>query len=140
MASEFEYERASTCESQDTNSSSTPYRQPDALPICDVKNDVASVVKTESTDDKDATERCSSNDVLSKSIPSIAPLKEKIFLDEEPGDVELGNFFLEDAPGSEVSPPEILIQQKKDKMREISSGKNFEILDGIWKKVRYTRY
>ncbi|KAI4298953.1 hypothetical protein L6164_032458 [Bauhinia variegata] len=53
---------------------------------------------------------------------------------EEAGDVELGGFFLEDAPSNEILPPDILKVQKQEKIRKLSEKKNLEKLDGIWKK------
>ncbi|KAL2254311.1 UNVERIFIED_CONTAM: DExH-box ATP-dependent RNA helicase DExH7, chloroplastic, partial [Sesamum indicum] len=55
-------------------------------------------------------------------------------LEKESGDVELGEFFLEDSVPDQVLPPEILDLQKKEKMKELSSGKNLEKMEGIWKK------
>lgn len=67
----------------------------------------------------------------------IVPVQGKIVAEEESTDVEIGNFFLEDGPSADVPPPEILELQKKERMREMSSEKNLEKLDGIWKKVVY---
>lgn len=54
---------------------------------------------------------------------------------EELEDVEIGNFFLEDVETNSDVARELLKLEKKEKMRELSSGKNLEKLDGIWKKV-----
>ncbi|KAK7363934.1 hypothetical protein VNO77_06099 [Canavalia gladiata] len=51
----------------------------------------------------------------------------------EDGDIELGGFFLDDVPTSEVLPPDILKVQKQEKIRRLSE-KNLDKLDGIWKK------
>lgn len=56
-------------------------------------------------------------------------------LEDESGDVELGNFLFEDSSPNEVIPSEVVKLQKKERIRELSSGKNLEKLEGIWKKV-----
>lgn len=61
-------------------------------------------------------------------------------LEDESGDVELGNFLFEDALPNEVIPSEVVKLQKKEKLKELSSGKNLEKLEGIWKKVGYVCY
>ncbi|KAK9286820.1 hypothetical protein L1049_015225 [Liquidambar formosana] len=135
LASEFEFERASSCTSDDTFCNSMPYKQPETITSSNVVGGVASIVHAvQSTVDGNITEHCNSKDFLIKPIPLSVPVQEKIVLEEEQGDVELGNFFLEDAPASEVLPPEISKLQKKEKMRELSSGKNIDKIDGIWKK------
>ncbi|XP_074328241.1 DExH-box ATP-dependent RNA helicase DExH7, chloroplastic isoform X2 [Apium graveolens] len=55
-------------------------------------------------------------------------------LEDESGDVELGNFLFEDASSNDVIPSEVVKLQKKEKLKELSSGKNLEKLEGIWKK------
>lgn len=62
---------------------------------------------------------------------------EKGALEDESGDVELGNFLFEDASTNEVIPSEVVKLQKKEKLKELSSGKNLEKLEGIWKKVGF---
>ncbi|KAF7842782.1 DExH-box ATP-dependent RNA helicase DExH7, chloroplastic isoform X1 [Senna tora] len=52
---------------------------------------------------------------------------------EEADDVELGGFFLEDAPSSEIFPSDILEIQKQEKIKKLSEKKNLEKLAGIWK-------
>ncbi|KAL6297594.1 hypothetical protein ACE6H2_005736 [Prunus campanulata] len=79
-------------------------------------------------------ERCSSIHFPVNSTLSSEPAQGKIIAEEETIDVEIGNFFLEDGPSGEVLPPEVLELQKRERMREISSEKNLEKLDGIWKK------
>ena len=56
---------------------------------------------------------------------------------EELEDVEIGNFFVEDVETNSDVAQELLELKKKEKLRELSSGKNLEKLDGIWKKVIY---
>lgn len=58
-------------------------------------------------------------------------------LEDESGDVELGNFLFEDASPNDVVPSEVVKLQKKEKLKELSSGKNLEKLEGIWKKVGF---
>ncbi|XP_050211111.1 DExH-box ATP-dependent RNA helicase DExH7, chloroplastic isoform X2 [Mercurialis annua] len=67
-------------------------------------------------------------------IPSTVPVQNKTILEDEAGDVELGDFFLEDAVSNEALSSGVLELQKKEKLREFSSEKNLEKLDGIWKK------
>ncbi|PIN25354.1 DEAH-box RNA helicase [Handroanthus impetiginosus] len=52
----------------------------------------------------------------------------------ESGDVELGDFFGEDDKSDQVLPPEVFELQKKEKLKELCSGKNLEKMEGIWKK------
>ncbi|KAM1735057.1 hypothetical protein ACFX11_020446 [Malus domestica] len=83
--------------------------------------------------DESNTEHSGSIHSPVNSTPSV-PVQGKIVAEEESTDVEIGNFFLEDGPSADVPPPEILELQKKERMREMSSEKNLEKLDGIWKK------
>ncbi|KAI9107308.1 hypothetical protein K1719_021696 [Acacia pycnantha] len=53
--------------------------------------------------------------------------------EEEADDVELGGFFLEDAPSNEMLPSDISEMQKQEKIKKICEKKNLEKLDGIWK-------
>ncbi|XP_022922708.1 DExH-box ATP-dependent RNA helicase DExH7, chloroplastic [Cucurbita moschata] len=53
---------------------------------------------------------------------------------EELEDVEIGNFFVEDVETNSNVAQELLELKKREKLRELSSGKNLEKLDGIWKK------
>lgn len=55
--------------------------------------------------------------------------------EEAVGDVELGGFFIEDAPSNEALPPEVLQLQHKQKLQELTNAKNLEKLEGFWKKV-----
>ncbi|XP_076959181.1 DExH-box ATP-dependent RNA helicase DExH7, chloroplastic-like [Bidens hawaiensis] len=78
-------------------------------------------------DNEKVTDNCSTEDV-SLSVPSQDA-------DEDSGDIELGDMFLEDSSSGQVLPPEIVEMQKKEKMKELTSEKNLEKLEGIWKKV-----
>ncbi|XP_076921009.1 DExH-box ATP-dependent RNA helicase DExH7, chloroplastic-like [Bidens hawaiensis] len=77
-------------------------------------------------DNEKVTDNCSTEDV-SLSVPSQDA-------DEDSGDIELGDMFLEDSSSGQVLPPEIVEMQKKEKMKELTSEKNLEKLEGIWKK------
>lgn len=92
----------------------------------------------EITVDRIDEEHCSSIHFPVNSTLSSELAQGKIIAEEESIDVEIGNFFLEDGPSGEVLPPEVLELQKRERMREISSEKNLEKLDGIWKKVVLT--
>ncbi|KAI7745964.1 hypothetical protein M8C21_029271 [Ambrosia artemisiifolia] len=67
---------------------------------------------------------------VSLSVPS----QDGSVADEDSGDIELGDMFLEDSSSDQVLPPEIVELQKKEKMKELTSEKNLEKLEGIWKK------
>ncbi|KAL7119617.1 hypothetical protein ACP275_02G073900 [Erythranthe tilingii] len=54
--------------------------------------------------------------------------------ERESGDVELGDFFLEEDTSGSVLPTEVLELQKREKMKELCSEKNLEKMEGIWKK------
>lgn len=84
--------------------------------------------------DQSVTE--SSSKELTEDIPSNIFSNNSIAQEEE-GDVELGNFLFADASSSEVLPAELVKLQKKEKIRELSSGKSLEKLEGIWKKVAF---
>ncbi|KAI7745963.1 hypothetical protein M8C21_029270, partial [Ambrosia artemisiifolia] len=74
-------------------------------------------------------DNCSTQGV-SLSVPS----QDGSVADEDSGDIELGDMFLEDSSSDQVLPPEIVELQKKEKMKELTSEKNLEKLEGIWKK------
>ncbi|KAK4491260.1 hypothetical protein RD792_001996 [Penstemon davidsonii] len=54
--------------------------------------------------------------------------------EEESGDLDIGDFFMEDGTSEQVLPGAILELQKKEKIKELCSGKNLEKMEGIWKK------
>ena len=112
---------------------SMPEQHPEAVTLCEVEG--GSVMHpSESTFDGSQTECFSSNELSMKSVSSSVPVEERIAAQEESDDVELSGFF-EDAPSGEVLPSEVLKLQNKEMMKELSSGKNLEKLEGIWKKV-----
>ena len=75
-------------------------------------------------------ESCSPKDISEESVST-----DKGAVEDESGDIELGNLLFEDSLPNEVIPSEVMKLQKKEKIRELSSGKNLEKLEGIWKKV-----
>uniref|UniRef100_A0A2C9V5D8 RNA helicase n=1 Tax=Manihot esculenta TaxID=3983 RepID=A0A2C9V5D8_MANES len=79
-------------------------------------------------------ENSSSKEFPEKPVLSCESAQGTIVIVDDARDVELGGLFFEDAASNEALPPEVLELQKKEKMRELSSGKNLEKLDGIWKK------
>ncbi|KAK6945466.1 Helicase-associated domain, partial [Dillenia turbinata] len=84
--------------------------------------------------DKNTVESDSLKEILGSIVSNGVSIPERTASEEDSGSVELGNFFSEDASSVEVLPDEVLKLQKKEKMQELSSGKNLEKLDGIWKK------
>lgn len=82
-------------------------------------------------DNEIVMENCTTQDV-SLSVPS---QDGAAVADEDAGDIELGDMFLEDSSSAQVLHPEIVEFQKKEKMKELTSEKNLEKLEGIWKKV-----
>ncbi|KAE8650533.1 DExH-box ATP-dependent RNA helicase DExH7, chloroplastic isoform X2 [Cucumis sativus] len=155
LASEFEYGRAldnvlkdeALSSMQDGNVGVNQSNMRSSLDISVHRNESANV------DEKDwSTSKELSVDLMStQEIESIvdvdgracsAPKETSVDLlssqgkndSEEPEDVEIGNFFLEDVETNSDVAQELLKLKKKEKMKELSSGKNSEKLDGIWKK------
>lgn len=110
----------------DETCDSMPYKYPHNDTLCKVEGGMESKV------DQSVTE--SSSKELSEDIPSSILSNDSIAQEEESGDVELGNFLFEDSSSSEVLPPEVVKLQKKERISELSFGKNLEKLEGIWKK------
>lgn len=140
MASEFEYERLSGCTSGDKSTSSMPHEHSEVKSLCNVEGCSAfiaeadeSVVDGSVVDGKDM-DCCSSKQFPMKFSPS-PHVEEKHDAKEESEDIELGGFFLEDAPSNDGLPPEIVKLQKQEKMRKLHHETNLVKLDGIWKKV-----
>ncbi|KAL3515702.1 hypothetical protein ACH5RR_022604 [Cinchona calisaya] len=84
--------------------------------------------------DQNFVDGYSSLEFLVEGDLSCATIGEKNALEGESEDVELGNFFSEDASDGDLVAPEVLDLQKKERLRELYSEKNFEKLEGIWKK------
>ncbi|KAG5525808.1 hypothetical protein RHGRI_032182 [Rhododendron griersonianum] len=113
----------------DSSSSSMPLQQPEAVALGNEEGDKASVLQAvESKVNGEVSDGSASMDLSHEENPLSIPVRGLV---EEPGDVELGNFFSEDASSGDVLPPRDVNLQKKQKM---SSGKNLENLEGIWKK------
>ncbi|KAI3755191.1 hypothetical protein L1987_54986 [Smallanthus sonchifolius] len=88
------------------------------------------VVQVGPQDNEAITENRSTTQGVSSSVPC----QDGSVADEDSGDIELGDTFLEDSSSGQVLPPEIVELQKKEKMKELTSEKNLEKLEGIWKK------
>lgn len=87
----------------------------------------------EATDGGNDLEGCTSKEYPDASTSSTAPVQEKFSSEAVSEDVELGDFFIEDA-STDVLPPEVQEIQKKERMKDLRSEKNIEKLEGIWKK------
>lgn len=108
-----------------------PLQQPEAVALGNEEGDKASVLQAvESKVNGEVSDGSASMDLSHEENPLSIPVHGLV---EEPGDVELGNFFSEDASSCDVLPPRDVNLQKKQMM---SSGKNLENLEGIWKKVK----
>lgn len=79
-------------------------------------------------------DRTISHELLNECNLSTAPSIDVKALEGESGEVELSNFFSEDAAKDETLPSAVLELQKRERMSELLSGKNLEKLEGIWKK------
>lgn len=131
----FRYEHGSGFASEGMSYNSMLEKQPEAMPLCEVKGGSPSVMHLRESSFDGSQEECFSfNEFSVRSISSNDPLEEKISAKEESGDVELSSLF-EDAPEKEALPSEILKLQRKEKMKDLFNGKNLEKLEGIWKKV-----
>ncbi|KAL0357191.1 UNVERIFIED_CONTAM: DExH-box ATP-dependent RNA helicase DExH7, chloroplastic [Sesamum calycinum] len=129
------YVSSSRHASKDEPSDPVPSYNSDGHPVnlCDMEGETAPTGFSVEVDQKRVDSSDShvySTDTGSTSIP----VQNGDALEKESGDVELGDFFLEDSVPDQVLPPEILDLQKKEKMKELSSGKNLEKMEGIWKK------
>lgn len=130
------FESLSIRTSEDTAYDPMPCKNLDGVPLNNFEVGLGPVVhEVESKVDGNDTEICSLKKLSTEDISSTVPSNDATALEEESGDVELGNFFLEDASSGEVLPPEVVKLQKKEKMRELLSAKNLEKLEGFWKKV-----
>ncbi|TXG53796.1 hypothetical protein EZV62_019052 [Acer yangbiense] len=129
LALDFAHE----CASKDAFTSSMPDEDPEAVKCDNVDGGLGFVVHTdESRIVGDNSVSCSSEVFSPDPVPFCIPAQEKTV--DESEDVELGDFFVEDAPSSDTLHPEILKLKQKEKMKELCSEKNLEKLDGIWKK------
>ncbi|OMO75195.1 hypothetical protein CCACVL1_16292 [Corchorus capsularis] len=134
LESDFLHERTSAYAAEPFTCS-MPEEHPEAISLDDEEGDSAASVMFwgEATGDVNDMDD-SSNDFSTKPSPSMLPAQEKSVSENMSEDVEIGDFFLEDASPNDGLPPEVLQLQKKEKMKEFYSEKNLEKLDGIWKK------
>ncbi|KAK6157006.1 hypothetical protein DH2020_011254 [Rehmannia glutinosa] len=101
--------------------------------ICNIESDTAITEFSVEVDQKGVGSSCSPEYSTDTAVST--SMQNGDALERESSDVELGDFFLEDGSTSDqILPPEILELQKKEKMKELSSGKNIEKMEGIWKK------
>ncbi|KAJ6928032.1 DExH-box ATP-dependent RNA helicase DExH7 [Populus alba x Populus x berolinensis] len=114
---------------EDMFSTSTPCEHVEAITSFDVEGDST----IESIVDENDLESSSSIGFPLNPVPPSVPLEGEIVLDESE-DVEIGDFFIDDASPNDALSPGILEIQKREKMRELCSEKNLEKLEGIWKK------
>lgn len=114
---------------EDMFSTSTPCEHFEAITSFDVEGDST----IESIVDENDLESSSSIGFPLNPVPPSVPLEGEIVSDESE-DVEIGDFFIDDASPNDALSPGILEIQKREKMRELCSEKNLEKLEGIWKK------
>ncbi|KAJ9158973.1 hypothetical protein P3X46_024509 [Hevea brasiliensis] len=135
LAQEFSHERGSGSGSEGVFAGSMPHEQLRAKTSSNTEGGSTFVVSSKELPvNALEMESSSSREFPDKPVPSCEPAQGTTVIEDEAGDMELGDFFFEDAASNESLPPEVLELQKKEKMRELSSGKNLEKLDGIWKK------
>ncbi|KAF2319938.1 hypothetical protein GH714_020738 [Hevea brasiliensis] len=135
LAQEFSHERGSGSGSEGVFAVSMPHEQLRAKTSSNTEGGSTFVVSSKELPvNALEMESSSSREFPDKPVPSCEPAQGTTVIEDEAGDMELGDFFFEDAASNEALPPEVLELQKKEKMRELSSGKNLEKLDGIWKK------
>ncbi|KAL2513889.1 RNA helicase family protein [Forsythia ovata] len=128
------YVSSSYCASKDTSFESTTSENFDSDTV--TTNDIEGC--TASTDfgaevDRNVEGSSGSHECSTENVSSSVPKHDGTDLKGESGDVELGSLFFEDDMSGEVS-YEVLDLQKKEKLKELSSGKNLKKLEGIWKK------
>nr|XP_043628822.1 DExH-box ATP-dependent RNA helicase DExH7, chloroplastic [Erigeron canadensis] len=73
-------------------------------------------------------------DLLMQGLALSFPSQDGTVVNEDSEEIELGDMFLEDSSSGEVLHPRIVELQKKEKMKELTSEKNLEKLEGLWKK------
>ncbi|KVH88553.1 Helicase, C-terminal, partial [Cynara cardunculus var. scolymus] len=128
LAAEFESRHHVIAESP---CQSLPCKNLDAVTSDEDMN--SSVKQMDSKDNGTVIE--SSQDVSTLGISLSVPSHDGTVVDEDSEDIELGDMFLEDSSSGQVLHPEIVELQKKEKMKELTSEKNLEKLEGTWKKV-----
>lgn len=107
-----------------------------AVAECDMKADSPSTMFVAEVDHKGVA-NSGSQEYPTNNISLVMgiPTQDEAASERESGEVELGNFFLEDDASEEVLLTEVSKLQKKEKLKELCSGKNLEKMEGIWKKV-----
>ncbi|KAK2966090.1 hypothetical protein RJ640_025586 [Escallonia rubra] len=114
---------------------SMPCKSPSAVDSCDAEGGMGSIMRdVELQVDRDIIERCSPKEMSTEDIALSVPVQDVNPLEQESGDVELGDFFLESASSDGLLPPEAVKIQKKEKIGKLSTAKNLEKLEGIWRK------
>ncbi|GKC17322.1 hypothetical protein Tco_1014104 [Tanacetum coccineum] len=111
----------------------SPSKNLDAV-VCEEDDCIDSSVEQMGPEDNEIITEKFSEDVLTQGISSSVPSQEGTVADEDLGDIELGDMFLEDSSSGQVLHPDIVELQKKEKMKELTSEKNLQKLEGIWKK------
>ncbi|XP_020533292.1 DExH-box ATP-dependent RNA helicase DExH7, chloroplastic isoform X2 [Jatropha curcas] len=136
LAQEFDHERHSVSVPEGTSMSAMPQEQLQEKTSSDAEGGSDFLVPSDEIPvEANDVESSSSVEFSEESIPSSVPVQKDIVLEDEAGEVELGDFFLEDVASNEALPPQVLELQKKEKRREeLLNEKNLEKLDGIWKK------
>ncbi|WCJ18473.1 RNA helicase family protein [Euphorbia peplus] len=127
-----EFSREGAIDSMHEDMSTVPLEQNQEKGSSDGCGDSAFVMRSEklSADPNDID----SMDFPVEQISSSTPDQDNIISEDESEDVELGDSFFDDAASNEALPAQMLELQKKERMRELTSEKNLEKLDGIWKK------
>lgn len=90
-------------------------------------DDGASVPAVRLIDDKKCSETCGSYDLMRMSMSQNISSEQQKPPEDDKEDVELGDFFSEEAISEVVVPSE--------KTRKITAAQNVDTIDGIWKKV-----
>ncbi|XP_023740129.1 DExH-box ATP-dependent RNA helicase DExH7, chloroplastic isoform X2 [Lactuca sativa] len=127
LAAEFESRyrviEESSCESKNLDAG-----------VCEKDGDTCSSIEQIDLKDNGAVSESCLEDVSTKGISVNVPSHDGAVVDDDSGDIELGDMFLEDSSSGQVLDARIAELQKKEKMKELTSEKNLEKLEGIWKK------
>uniref|UniRef100_A0A7N0SWU3 RNA helicase n=1 Tax=Kalanchoe fedtschenkoi TaxID=63787 RepID=A0A7N0SWU3_KALFE len=102
---------------------STASNNPEAEGSCNLED--SSVAMVDSVDDTQYSENCGSDKLLKMPLSQHVSTEEQKPPEDE--DVELGNFFSDEAT-SEIALP-------SEKTRKLNSTHNIDQIDGIWKRV-----
>ncbi|XP_065871411.1 DExH-box ATP-dependent RNA helicase DExH7, chloroplastic [Euphorbia lathyris] len=130
-----EFSREGAADSMHEDMVTMPHEQIQEKRSSEGEGDSTFVMRSEKLSaDPNDIECSDSMDFPVEQIPSGIPVQDNIILEDESEDVELGDSFFEDAASNEALSAQMLELQKKERMRELTSEKNLEKLDGIWKK------